>query len=103
MKARWFGGEPPHPRLVAEDRAARTRRGWIDGKHRDLVALAHEIEAELIDQRRLAGAGHAANADADRLAGIGQEGFDQGLRCELIFGLGALDEGDGAGERYAVA
>jgi putative protein kinase ArgK-like GTPase of G3E family len=31
-------GEPRHPRLVAEDRAAGAGRGWIDGEHRHLVA-----------------------------------------------------------------
>src|SRR4029078_7735759 len=102
-EGRWFGGEPSHSRLVAEDRTARARRSWIDGKHGHLVTLGHEIETELIDQSGLAGAGYATNADADRLAGIRQEGFDQGLRRALIFGLGALDKGDGSGQRHAIA
>ncbi len=37
-------GEPRHPGLVAEDRAAGARRRRIDRQHRDLVALAGEAQ-----------------------------------------------------------
>ena len=57
MKAAGLGGEPAHARLVAEDRAAAARGGRVDGEHGDLVALSDEVQPELIDQRRLAGAG----------------------------------------------
>ena len=96
-------GEPAHARLVAEDRAAAPRRGGVDGEHGDLLALGHEVKPELVDQGRFAGARHAADADADGLAGAGQEVLEQSLGAGLVLGLGAFDQGDGAAERHPVA
>ena len=96
-------GEAPHARLVAEDRAAAPGRGGIDGEHGDLLAHGHEVEPELIDQRGFAGAWHAADADADGLSGAGQEELKQALGADLVLGLGAFDQGDGAAERHAVS
>ncbi len=67
------------------------------------MALRDQIDAELIDERGLAGARHAANADADRLARIGQQRFQQGARARLIFGPRTFNQRDGAAERDAVA
>ena len=98
-----FRGEPAHARLVAEDRAAAPRRGGVDGEHRDLLALGHEVEPELVDQGRFAGAGNAADADANGLAGARQQVFEQNLGARLILWLGAFNQGDGAAERDPVA
>jgi hypothetical protein len=67
------------------------------------VALRYEVQTELIDQRGLTRAWHAANADSHRFAGIGQEQLDEGLRLGLILWLRALDQRDGAGKRDPVA
>ena len=56
MKACRIGGEPRHPRLVAEDRAAGARRGRIDRQHRDLVAALDQEHAERVDGGGLADA-----------------------------------------------
>ena len=103
MKAEGSVAEAAHAGLVAEDRAAAARRGRVDGEHGDLVALGDEVQPELIDQGRLAGAGRAADADADGVAGRGQETLEQGAGARLVLGLGAFDQGDGAGERHPVA
>jgi hypothetical protein len=42
-------------------------------ENRDLLAGRHQIHAELIDERRFAGAWHAADADADAAARVGQD------------------------------
>jgi hypothetical protein len=63
-------GQALHPGLVAEDRAAAAPAGWIDGQHGDLVAGAGEPGAQLLDERRLPGAGPAGDAHPDRPAGV---------------------------------
>ena len=58
-------GEPLHARLVAEDAAARHGARRVDAEHRDaLAAVAHEVHAERVDERALADARHAGDADA---------------------------------------
>ncbi len=103
MKADRLGGEPAHARLVAKDRAAAARGGRVDGEHGDLVALSDEVQPELIDQGGFAGAGRAADADADGTAGIGEETLEQLAGARLVLRLDAFDQGDGAGERHPVA
>jgi hypothetical protein len=44
------GGEPRHPGLVGEDRAAGPRRRWIDRQHCDLVAKPGQMAAERVDE-----------------------------------------------------
>jgi hypothetical protein len=51
--------EPLHPGLVAEDRAARHARARIDREHRDAHAALDEVQAERLDEGRLADAGNA--------------------------------------------
>ena len=70
-------GQPRHPRLVAEDRAAGARRGRVDREHRDLVAALDQEHAERVDGGGFADARRAGDADAHRLAGIGQQRLDQ--------------------------
>ena len=48
--------EPLHPRLVAQDRAAGDGAGRVHRQHRDPVALADEVQAQGLDERRLADA-----------------------------------------------
>ena len=45
-----------HARLVAEDRAARDGRRRVDREHRDAVAALDRVQAERLDERRLADA-----------------------------------------------
>ncbi len=90
-----FGGEPPHPGLVAKDRPAGSRRRWIDGENGDLVALADQVQSKLIDEGRFTGAGDAGDADSDGIAGEGQEAIEQRFSAGLILGLRAFDKGDG--------
>ena len=103
MKAACLGGEPAHARLVAEDRTAAPGRGRIDGEHRHLLAAGNQVQPKLIDERGFAGAGNAADADPDGVAGARQQPLEQRLRADCVLGLGALDEGDGTGERDPVA
>ena len=58
--------EPLHARLVAEDRSARDARGRVDREHRDAQTFADEVQAERLDERRLADAGHARDAEPER-------------------------------------
>jgi hypothetical protein len=51
--------QPVHARLVAQDRAARARRGGIDGEHGDAMTLADQVEPERLDEGRFAGARRA--------------------------------------------
>ena len=60
-------GELLHARLVAEDRAAGARARRVDREHRDAVAGVDEVQAERLDERRLARAGRAGDADAHRV------------------------------------
>ncbi|CAD5300193.1 hypothetical protein BOS5A_231163 [Bosea sp. EC-HK365B] len=96
-------GELGHPGLVAEDRTAAARRGRIDREHRDLVALACQITAERVDRRRLADAGHAGDADPDRLAGMRQQAGEQGLRLVAMVGTPAFRERDRSCQRRTLA
>ncbi len=98
-----FSREPRHPRLVAEDRAAGARRRGIDGQHRDLVPLGDQSHAERIDGGGLADTRRARDADANSLAGERQQFLNQIARLRLMIGAAAFDQGDGAGQRRAVA
>ena len=85
MKALSDAGKPRHPRLVAEDRAAGARRGGIDREHRDLVAALDQEHAERVDGGGFADPGRAGDADADRLAGVGQQRLHQlARRCLMV-------------------
>ena len=55
-----------HPCLVGEDRAAGHAARRVHRKHRDAMAARDQMQAERFDEGRLAHAGRAADADADR-------------------------------------
>ena len=53
MKAFGCLRQPFHARLVAEDRTPGEGAGGIHRQHRDPVALADQVEAQRLDERRL--------------------------------------------------
>ncbi len=67
MKASGSRRQPLHPRLVAEDRAARAGRGRVDRQHRDAQALRDSISPKLSMKVDLPTPGVPDNADAQRL------------------------------------
>src|SRR5581483_3933210 len=88
-----------HADAVAEDRPARERARGVDRDDADALSLRPEVGDETIDERRLAGAGGARDADDVGLAGA---------RVDLAHdrrhaGGAALDGRDEAGERAPVA
>jgi hypothetical protein len=54
MKARSLWRQARHAGLVGQDRAARSRRGGVDGQHGDTMARFDQIDAKLIDGGGLA-------------------------------------------------
>ena len=96
-------GKLCHARLVAQNRAAGARRRRIDRQNRDLVALGSEPGAERVDGGRFADARRAGDADAQRLAGIGEEFLHELSRRELMVRPAALDQGNGARQHCAFA
>ena len=92
MKACGVGREPRHACLVAEDAAARARARRIDGEHGDALAEPDQVEPEGFDERALADARHAADADAHGVPGVRQQLFEQALRLLLVVGARALDQ-----------
>ena len=68
-----------------------------------LWPLLDQVHAERVDGGGLADAGRAGDADADRLAGVGQQRLHQIARRGLMIGAPALDQRDGARQRRAVA
>ena len=96
-------GEPRHPGLVAEDRAAGAGGGGVHREHRDLVAAFDQEHPEHVDGGGFADAGRAGDADANGPAGIGQQRLHQFARRGLMIAAPAFDQRDGAGQRRAAA
>ena len=69
----------------------------------DLVAALDQEHAERVDGGGFADAGRAGDADADRLAGVGQQRLHQIARGGLMVAAPAFDQGDRARQRRAVA
>ena len=67
MNARRVDGQPGHPGLVAEDAAAGAGRGGVDREHGDPVTGGGELVPKRVDERGLADAWHAGDADAGGL------------------------------------
>jgi hypothetical protein len=67
------------------------------------VAGAGEVGAELVDERRLAGARCAADAHPNRAAGGRQDGVEQRRGLGPPVGQGRLDERDRPGQGPPVA
>ena len=76
--------QPLHARLVAEDGTACALAARVDGQDSKLVSLPEHVHAESVDARGLACARHAGDADAARVARIGQALLDDLLRQDLV-------------------
>ena len=76
----------------------------IDAEHGDLLAaVAHDVHAEHVDESAFASAGHAGDADAQRIAGLGRTPW-QNFRGQLAIAFQiAFNDGDGARENHPVA
>jgi hypothetical protein len=87
------------PDAVAEQRAVREGRRRVDRQHGDLAIAFALVLGQRTDQRRLADAGRARQADHVRVAGLGVE-----LADELpALGLVVLHERDRARQCALVA
>ena len=61
------------------------------------------MRAERLDEGALAGSRYARDADAQRVASVGQAGLDDLLRHLLVVGMGALYQRDGTAQNDTVA
>ena len=95
-------GEVLHARLVAQDGAARDGAGRVDGEHRHAVAQSDEIQAQRLDKGGLAHAGHAADAQTKRFAGVGQQRCEQFVALRAVIGAGRFEQRDGFGHGAAL-
>ena len=89
-------------RSVPEDRAARHRAGRIDGQHRDAVALRDEFKPQRLDERALADARNAADAEPERLAGVGQQRRQHFIALRPVIGTRRFEKRDGFGDGTAL-
>ncbi len=94
--------EVDHAGLVAEDAAAGQRAGRIDRQHRDPVALVDQVAAERLDERALADAGNAGDADAVGASGVRQQLHQDLLRQRLCARVLAFDQRDRPAEQRPV-
>ncbi len=93
-----------HTGFVAEDAAAGERARGIDRQDRDsLVTLADDVHPEGFNESALADAGDAGDAVTDRIAGVRQARLDQLSGAFTVVRARAFDQGDGLGERGAIA
>ena len=90
---------------------ASCRPGWsrptgarrVDGQHRHAVALADQLQAQGFDEGGFADARHAADAQAEGFAGVGQQGGEQRVGARSVVGAGGFEQGDGLGDGAALA
>ena len=88
-----------HPEAVAENRAAGERTGRVHGDDADRLSARARFGDQPIDQRALAGAGRAGDADEIGAAGVGKDRADQiGCRRRFVF-----DERNRAGDGARIA
>ena len=87
-----FGGQIGHPRLVAEDAAAGDAAGRVDRQDGHAMPAADQVHAERLDERALARARRAADADANAIACKGHEPSQQLLGEQLMLGMARFDE-----------
>ena len=92
-----------HSRFIAEDRAARDRTGRIDCQHRDFMSFIAKHVAERLDQRRLARAGHARDAEPQCFSGSRKKSLQNALRLAEVFRIVAFDQSDRAREDHSIA
>ena len=91
-----------HAGLVAEDRSARAATRGVDGQHRQPVVLLDDVDAEGLDEGRLADAGRTGDADPGGATGVGQQRLEDLVGELAVVGPGGLGEGDRPGQRPAV-
>lgn len=97
------GGEVGHAGFVAEDAAAGDAARGVDGEDGDAVAGTNQLRAERFDEGAFARAGGAADADADRTAGVGHEAGEELFGQELMLRVARFDQRERAGEDGEVA
>ena len=78
--------EPLHARLVAEDAPARHRARRIHRQHGDAMAQPEQVQAERLDEGRLAHARRTREAHPDGAARRGHEAFEHLLPERLPIG-----------------
>ena len=88
-----------HAQAIAEHRAAAERAGRIDGEDADRRAGAAQFAAQPIDERALAGAGRARDANTKARPVRAKMRPDQRGACRIV----VLDQRDGArdGARFS--
>ena len=91
-----------HPRLVAQDRAAGDGGRRVDRQHRHAVALRDQVQPQRLDEGDLAHARHAADAQAERAAGVRQQRGEQRIGLRAVVGAGRLEQRDGLGDGAAL-
>jgi hypothetical protein len=62
---------------------------------------ADQVQAQRLDEGALAHARHAADAQAQRLAGVRQQRGQQRIGLRAVVGAGRFEQGDGLGDGAA--
>src|SRR6185312_852967 len=104
VELRAIDGEA-HAHAIAEQRAARGQARRIDGDHRDRqIARSRERERHAADQRRLAAAGRAGDADEGGVAALrmGAEELEDPTAPRGRVGPRVLEDADEIGDRQRV-
>lgn len=92
-----------HAGFVPEHAATVHGAAGVHRQHGNLVATCTQHGTKGFDERAFARSGHAGNADANRFPGMGKAGPENGAGGFLMGRGAAFDEGDGAGEKGAIA
>ena len=66
------------------------------------MTLLDQEQAERFDERRFADTGHAGNAEAERLPGVGQQRREELVGLRAMVGAGGFEKGDGLGDGSAL-
>ena len=103
MKARSSAASAAMRVLSAQDRPAGDHARRIDRQHTDPVAGASEPGAEGVYERRLARAGHAADAHPVGAARVGQQMRQQLLGGAAVVGPSRLHQRDSPAHSSTVA
>jgi hypothetical protein len=65
--------------------------------------LRDQVQAQRLDEGALADAGHAGDAEAERLAGVRQQFGQQRVGLRAVVGAGGLEQRDRLGDGAALA
>ena len=66
------------------------------------MAQANQIQAQRLDEGGLAHAGHAADAESERFAGVGQQLREQLVALRAVIDAGRFEQRDGFGHGTAL-